>query len=152
MSPPAHPRHSTANFLVEILGSDEAWLQAAYEELSAFLGACHEAIGADGTLDADDVKGCRPSNVSDAQVETFVSRWNNMVAGQQTDGDPYAETGAAGLVRTDVLAAWLGRIEAANRYAANEADDASFTIGRLFSSVMLKWLEDIKDETQSDCR
>jgi hypothetical protein len=142
--------NATANFLIEILGSDEAWLQAAYEELSTFLGACHEAIGADGTLDADDVKGCRPSNVSDAQVETFVSRWNNMITVQQTDGDPYADTGAAGLVRMDVLAAWLGRIEAANSYAANEADDASFTIGRLFSSVMLKWLEDISDETESD--
>ena len=141
---------ATANFLIEILGCDDAWLQAAYGELSTFLGACHEAIGADGTLDADDVKGCRPSNVSDAQVETFVSRWNNMTIGQQTDGDSYADTGAADLVRTDVLAAWLGRIEAANSYAANEADDASFTIGRLFSSVMLKWLEDIKNETQSD--
>ena len=141
---------ATANFLIEILGCDDAWLQAAYGELSTFLGACHEAIGADGTLDADDVKGCRPSNVSDVQVETFVSRWNNMTIGQQTDGDSYADTGAADLVRTDVLAAWLGRIEAANSYAANEADDASFTIGRLFSSVMLKWLEDIKNETQSD--
>ncbi|MBO7684489.1 MAG: carboxypeptidase regulatory-like domain-containing protein [Kiritimatiellae bacterium] len=141
---------ATANFLIEILGSDEAWLQAAYEELSTFLGACREAIGAGGTLDADNVKGFKPSNVSDAQVETFVSRWNNMIAVQQTDGDPYADTGAAGLVRTDVLAAWLGRIEAANSYAANEADDASFTIGRLFSSVMLKWLEDIRNETESD--
>ena len=141
---------ATANFLIEILGSDEAWLHAAYEELSTFLGACHEAIGADGTLDADNVKGFKPSNVSDAQVETFVSRWNNMITGEQTDDDPYADTGAAGLVRTDVLAAWLGRIEAANSYAANEADDASFTIGRLFSSVMLKWLEDIRNETESD--
>ena len=139
-----------ANFLIEILGSDTVWQEAAYAELSTFLGACHDAIGDDGKLAAADVLAAKPSNVSDSQVETFVSRWNNMTTGQHGDDDPYADTGAAGLVRTDVLGAWLGRAEAANSYAANESGDDSFTIGRLFSSMMLKWLEDIEADAQAD--
>ena len=135
-----------AQFLQEIFGDSEGWLNATYEDLSAFLASCTEAVDSDGRLGAN-AELAVPEGVAAEEVAEFKSRWNNFLDESATAEDPYADGfGAAGLIRVDVLSACSDRVRAANDFAKSYTED---NIARLFTLVFVDMLNEALEETES---
>ena len=135
-----------AQFLQEIFGDSEGWLNATYEDLSAFLASCTEAVDSDGRLGAN-AELAVPEGVAAEEVAEFKSRWNNFLDKSATAEDPYADGfGAAGLIRVDVLSACSDRVRAANDFAKSYTED---NIARLFTLVFVDMLNEALEETES---